>query len=100
MDSSPTGHGSFRENRRRLAAALPAGSMAVIATGRFPQSCGADSAAPWPDFFYLTGQRSPQMALIIESNHDRAARMILFMAPRDPRSEVWDGPVGDARHVF
>jgi|GEM_PF-2753733 len=95
MDSSPPGHGSSRENRRRLAASLPDGSMAVIATGRYPQTCGPDSAAPWPDFFYLTGQREPQSALIVEANPDRSGRTILFAPSRDARSAMWDGPPGN-----
>jgi len=90
MDRSPDG--SFRENRRRLAASLPEGALAVITTGRHPLKCGSDSAAPWPDFFYLTGQREPQSALIIAAAHDGPARTILFTLPRDARSAVWDGP--------
>jgi len=81
---------SHRENRRRLAALLPAGSLAVIATGRWPLTSGADSAAPWPDFFYLTGQREPHSALLIESGG--AERTILFLSPRGARSDLWDGP--------
>ncbi len=80
--------GSFRENRRRLAASLPDGALAVIATGRHPVTCGPDSAAPWPDFYYLTGQREPQSALLIEGR----GRTILFTPARDARSALWDGP--------
>ena len=83
--------GSFRENRRRLAASLPDGALAVIATGRHPVTCGPDSAAPWPDFFYLTGQHAPQMALIVE----QSGRAILFTPARDARSAVWDGPAAN-----
>jgi Xaa-Pro aminopeptidase len=81
---------SHRENRRRLAALLPAGSLAVIATGRWPLACGADSAAPWPDFFYLTGQREPHSALLMEAG--ATGRTILLLPPRDARSDLWDGP--------
>jgi Xaa-Pro aminopeptidase len=93
MESPPAGHASFRENRRRLAAELPPGSIAVIATGRYPVSCGADSAAPWPDFFYLTGRREPQSALIIESSRETAGRTIFFEPARNARTVVWDGAV-------
>ena len=78
---------SHRENRRRLTALLPAGSLAVIATGRYALTGGADSAAPWPDFFYLTGQREPQSALILSH-----ARTILFTPPRDSYADLWEGP--------
>ena len=87
---------SFRENRRRLAASLPEGALAVIATGRYPLMCGSDSAAPWPDFFYLTGQREPQSALIIDAARDGHGRTMLFTLPRDDRSAVWDGPAEQA----
>ena len=83
--------GSFRENRRRLAASLPEGGLAVIATGRHPVPCGADSAAPWPDFFYLTGHREPQSALLMEAPGDGRGRTILFLPPQDAGSAVWDG---------
>jgi Xaa-Pro aminopeptidase len=94
MDSSRVDHGSFRENRRRLAMSLPPGSLAVIATGRHSIPCGPDSAAPWPDFYYLTGQREPQSALIIEAHRDGNGRTLLFSPPRDARSTVWHGPPG------
>ena len=84
----------FRENRRRLASTLPEGSLAVIATGRHPVTCGVDSVAPWPDFFYLTGQREPQSALMISASRDGQERTILFTRPGDARSAVWDGPAG------
>lgn len=92
MDPSLTGHAFARENRRRLAATLPSGSLAVIATGRYPLTCGADSAAPWPDFYWLTGRREPQSALVMESSGDGTGRTILFVPSRGDRAALWDGP--------
>ncbi len=91
---------TFRDNRRRLAASLPEGSLAVIATGRWPVSCGADSAAPWPDFFYLTGQREPQSALLVEASPGGRGRTILFTPPHDSRSAVWDGATDHGHGEF
>jgi Xaa-Pro aminopeptidase len=71
------------ENRRRLAAMLPPGSMAVIATGPHPLPCGVDSAEPWPDFFYLTALREPGAFLILT-----AGQSLLFLPPRDA---LWEG---------
>lgn len=92
MESSRPDCGSFHGNRRRLAASLPAGTLAVIATGRHALSCGADSAAPWPDFYYLTGCREPRSALILESSRSGPGRTILFTPPQDARTAVWHGP--------
>ncbi len=90
MEPLRSGPGSFRENRRRLAMALPPGTLAVIATGRHPVPCGPDSAAPWPDFYYLTGRREPQSALIIEAHREGTGRTVLFAPARD---DLWDGPL-------
>jgi len=86
---------SHHENRRRLAALLPAGSLAVIATGRYAVACGVDSAAPWPDFFYLTGLRDPQCALILSSAQDGPAQTVLFTPQRSAQTELWEGPSGN-----
>lgn len=91
---------TFRDNRRRLAAILPEGALAVIATGPWPVSCGADSAAPWPDFFYLTGQREPQSALLMEASRGGRGRTIFFTPPRDSRSAVWDGRTDHGQSEF
>lgn len=82
------------ENRHRLAALLPPGSLAVIATGPWQILCGADSAAPWPDFYYLTGRREPQCALILSAaaNASPAPRAVLFAPQHDERRELWEGP--------
>src|SRR5204863_8161938 len=87
---------TFRDNRRRLATILPEGSIAVIATGRWAVPCGTDSAAPWPDFFYLTGQREPQSALPMQASRDGCGRTILFVPPRDAHTNIWDGPVSES----
>jgi len=86
----------FTENRRRLAALLPAGTVAVIATGRWPVACGNDSAAPWPDFYYLTGSREPQSALLLESSAGGGGRTILFLPRRDAQADLWEGPAAAA----
>jgi Xaa-Pro aminopeptidase len=71
------------ENRKRLTALLPAGSMAVIGTGPHALPCGVDSAEPWPDFYYLTGLREPGAFLILTKE-----RALLFLPPRDA---LWEG---------
>ncbi|HEX8904234.1 MAG TPA: aminopeptidase P N-terminal domain-containing protein [Longimicrobiaceae bacterium] len=42
------------------------------------------------DFFYLTGFREPGVAVL--TPHDAEHRFTLFVRPRDPERETWDGP--------
>jgi Xaa-Pro aminopeptidase len=57
---------------------------------------------PNPDLFYLTGLAEPE-AVAVLTPHDPAQRFTLFVRPRDPEREVWNGPrvgVEDAARVF
>lgn len=42
------------------------------------------------DFFYLTGFEEPESVAVLISDGDRR-RFVLFVRPRDPEREVWDG---------
>lgn len=42
------------------------------------------------DFFYLTGFREPQSVLVLSTVHAEH-RAIMFVRPRDPERETWDG---------
>ena len=42
------------------------------------------------DFFYLTGFDEPDSVLVLASAHAEH-HMVLFVRPRDPEREVWDG---------
>lgn len=50
---------------------------------------------PDTDFFYLTGLREPSSALIIFSEprmiNGKSTDEIIYVQPRDPRSEMWNG---------
>ncbi len=53
------------------------------------------------NLFYLTGFREPAVAVL--TPHDGEHRFTLFVRPRDPEREVWDGPragVEGARERF
>jgi Xaa-Pro aminopeptidase len=53
------------------------------------------------NLFYLTGFREPAVAVL--TPHDDGHRFTLFVRPRDPDREVWDGPragVDGAREHF
>src|SRR5215470_18455404 len=41
------------------------------------------------DFYYLTGFDEPESVLVLSTVH--AERYVLFVRPRDPEREVWDG---------
>ncbi len=43
------------------------------------------------DLFYLTGFDEPDTLLILSNEHPEQ-RMVLFVRPRDPERETWDGP--------
>jgi len=41
------------------------------------------------DFYYLTGFDEPESVLVLSTAHEK--RFVLFVRPRDPEREVWDG---------
>lgn len=43
------------------------------------------------DLFYLTGFDEPSSVLVLSTEHAEH-RMVLFVLPRDPERETWDGP--------
>lgn len=47
---------------------------------------------PASDFHYLTGFDEPDAVLAAYRLNAREHRAILFLRPRDPQREVWDGP--------
>ena len=45
------------------------------------------------DLFYLTGFDEPQSVLVLLTGADKEpAKSVMFVRPRDPEREVWDGP--------
>src|SRR5690349_16908309 len=42
------------------------------------------------DFYYLTGFDEPESVLVVATNHPDH-KVVLFVRPRDPEREVWDG---------
>ena len=43
------------------------------------------------DFFYLTGFDEPDAALLLDKKAAPGHRMTLFLRPRNPEREIWDG---------
>jgi Xaa-Pro aminopeptidase len=83
----------FRERRQRLLDRLGDGLL-VLPTAKLRIRNGDvfHSFRPDSDFYYLTGLEEPE-AVLAAHRLDRAKHhAILFVRPRDPEREVWDGP--------
>lgn len=44
------------------------------------------------DFFYLTGLEAPDSWLVLHASREGPDRVVLYLQPRDPRTEAWTGP--------
>ena len=81
----------FAERRKQLMAKLPGGVAVIpsapvaIRNNDVEHEYRQDS-----DFYYLTGFAEQESVLVLSTQHpDHAA--VLFVRPRDPDREVWDG---------
>ncbi len=81
----------FSARRERLLERIGSG-VAVVASA--PElSRGGDAEVPFrqdADFYYLTGFQEPD-AVAVLTPHD-PWRFVLFVRPRDPAREAWNGP--------
>ncbi|KAL8993385.1 MAG: hypothetical protein Q9169_006388 [Polycauliona sp. 2 TL-2023] len=84
----------YAQRRSKLAKALPKNGVAVLAASDVKYRSGAvfydfhqDS-----DFFYLTGFNEPEaVAVIGRSTADDDHTLQLFVRPKDPKVEQWEG---------
>jgi Xaa-Pro aminopeptidase len=80
----------FSERRRRVLAALGDGMLIVpaapvaIRNNDVEHEYRQDS-----DFFYLTGYDEPDSVLVLSPSSEQP--FVMFVRPRDPEREVWDG---------
>lgn len=87
----------YKERRQALRNLMPKNSVAMIFTNPVKnRSNDVDFIYhPNTDFFYLTGFREPNSVLVIFSEErdfgDFVTDEILYVQPRDPRSEQWNG---------
>lgn len=87
-------HASRRAELRKL---MPANTMAIFFNNPIKNRTNDVDFAYHPDtdFFYLTGFREPNAALVIFSEvrnfGDFQAAEILYVQNRDPRAEMWNG---------
>lgn len=95
----------YHHRRAKLASELPAGSIAVLAAADLKYASGAVfyKFHQDPDFLYLTGFKEPDALAIIEKiDHDDHV-FHLYVRPKDPKVEAWEGPrsgVDAAEDVF
>jgi len=81
----------FSERRTQLLEALDGGIAVVPAA--VETSRNADVSHPFrqdSDFFFLTGFPEPDAVAVFDPHHD-TERYVLFVRPRDPEREAWDG---------
>ncbi|MDV3309055.1 MAG: aminopeptidase P N-terminal domain-containing protein [Cyclobacteriaceae bacterium] len=87
-----------RDRRQKLREKLPANSVAVFFANPIRNRANDVDYVYHqdPDFFYLTGYREPNAVLLIFSENQTAANgtqynEIIFVQPRNPTREKWDG---------
>ncbi|KAF2130669.1 hypothetical protein P153DRAFT_366217 [Dothidotthia symphoricarpi CBS 119687] len=95
----------YHERRAKLAKELPPNSIAVLAASDLKYASGAVfyKFHQDPDFLYLTGFREQDAVAIIEKHDDEDHIFHLYVRPKDPRIEAWEGPrsgVEAAEDVF
>jgi Xaa-Pro aminopeptidase len=90
--------------RRQLMGMISAGSMAIL-PGAPEKIRSRDTYYPFrqdSDFHYLTGFDEPDAVAVLLPGR-QPAEFVLFCRERDPKRELWDGPMAGpegARQVF
>jgi intermediate cleaving peptidase 55 len=95
----------YFERRTKLAKELPPNSIAVLAANDLKYASGAVfyKFHQDPDFRYLTGFLEQDALAIIEKLDENEHAFHLYVRPKDPRIEAWEGPrsgVEAAEDVF
>jgi Xaa-Pro aminopeptidase len=82
----------FAERRRKFAANLPSGSIAIFPSAPIrPRNNDVDyEYRQDSNFFYLTGFEEPESLCVI-SRLQNEAEYFLFVRPRDKEKETWTG---------
>ncbi|PSL02029.1 aminopeptidase P N-terminal domain-containing protein [Cecembia rubra] len=86
-----------KERREALRKIMPENSVAIFFNNPMKNRSNDTEFQyrPNSDFFYLTGFREPNAALIIFKNsrlvEGKQVNEIIYVQPRDPRKEQWDG---------
>ncbi|MFN3640465.1 MAG: aminopeptidase P N-terminal domain-containing protein, partial [Flavobacterium sp.] len=86
-----------KDRREALRSLMPENSIAIVfnETEKVRSNDTYFAYRPNSDFYYLTGLREPNAALIIfkekQNFDDIEFNELLYVAPKDPKKEQWDG---------
>lgn len=83
----------YCQRRQQLLEQLPADTVVVL-KGAGLVTRSHDTEYPFrqlSDFFYLTGINEPDATLMMIKPADAPMRSYLFVLPRDPEQEIWNG---------
>ncbi|HQR39393.1 MAG TPA: aminopeptidase P N-terminal domain-containing protein, partial [Blastocatellia bacterium] len=82
---------ALESRRTRFLEALGSGVAVLAAAPTRVRSNDSDyKYRPDSDLFYLTGFAEPEAVAVFAPNHPEH-RFVLFVRPRDPERETWDG---------
>ncbi|HEX6040170.1 aminopeptidase P N-terminal domain-containing protein [Longimicrobium sp.] len=85
---APIPREEFAARRRALAGQM--GDGVLVAMGAEEPSASWSAFAQEPEFRYLTGYDEPGALLVIRKQGDQVSER-LYVMPRDPTSEIWNG---------
>jgi Xaa-Pro aminopeptidase len=94
MRHAPIDSALFIENRERLEALLPAGSLAVVNSNDVLPTNADGSLAMHPnaDLFYLTGvEQEESLLLLAPEAYDEKLREVLFLREPNEHLKLWEG---------
>ena len=84
----------FRAHREKFFSKLAPGSVAIL-HGAPLRRMSNDTEYLYrqdSDFYYLTGLEDPDAIALFRPGAADGKRYVLFVRPRDPRAEAWQGP--------
>jgi Xaa-Pro aminopeptidase len=83
---------AFQQRRRDLAARRPEGAIVLFGVSEMQGRLGPGPLVQESNFYYLSGCREPDAALLIEpATEDRRYRETLFLAKPDGVEQEWNG---------
>src|SRR5689334_12003448 len=94
MRHAPIPAALFIENRNRLRAMLPPGSLVAVNANDIPptNADGTLIGVPNSDLFYLTGvEQEESVLLLFPDAHDEKHREILFLRETNEHLAQWEG---------
>lgn len=90
----PVSADEYAQRRQRVIETIGPDALLVLVS---PEPAPRNGDVTWPfrqddDLLYLTGVAEPDTALVLLPGEERF-REVLFARDRDPRTEVWNGPI-------